>query len=48
MQKDYDYYQLNNRAAAIHKHQQYQERIKEQQTQIEELKSAIEELKNGS
>jgi hypothetical protein len=37
MQKDYDYYQLNNRAAAIHKQQLYQEKMKEQQMQISQL-----------
>ena len=37
MQKDYDYYQLNNRAEAIHKQHQYNEKIKEQQMQISQL-----------
>ena len=37
MQKDYDYYEINRRAEAFHKHQYYQERIKEQQMQISKL-----------
>jgi len=37
MQKDYNYYQLNSRAEAFHKQQEYNEQIKEMQMQISQL-----------